>query len=108
MFLLDLWWSGYFWWTLFWESEFELVEEELEVLFWMGVPVHDDFAAIGGGQVYVEHLNGGELFQHGARCEALGCHRSLQSAPPAVSSKCTTLESGFCSGESWVRQEAKG
>ena len=54
------------------KGEFELVEEELEVFFGLGVAGHDDLASVGGGKVDVDHLHGGELFQHGSRCEPAG------------------------------------
>jgi hypothetical protein len=49
-------------------------------------------------------LNGNRVFEHniarGARTDsaALSCHRSLQSAPPAVTSECTTSELAALTG----------
>lgn len=58
--------------ALFGEGQLELVEQELEVFLGLGVAGHDDLAAVGGGQVDVEHLHGGELFEHGARGQPAG------------------------------------
>ena len=55
------------------------MEEEFEVFFGLGVAVHDDLATIGCGQVHIEHLHGGELFEHG----------------PWRQSICTPFESGL-------------
>src|SRR4051812_241244 len=40
------------------------------VLLRLGVAGEDQFASIGGRKMYVQHLNGGKLLEHGARCQA--------------------------------------
>ena len=46
--------------------------QELLVGGELGVAAQDQSAAIGGGQVHVEHLDGGELVEDGARGQAGG------------------------------------
>ena len=52
--------------------EFELVEEQLQVLLWMGVACHDDLASVAGGQVNIKHLQSRELLQHASGRESFG------------------------------------
>ena len=54
------------------QSEMELIEQQLQVLFRLRVAAHHDLAAVAGGQVDVDHLHGGEFFQHGPRSQPAG------------------------------------
>ena len=45
----------------------------------MRVAAQDNGALIGGRQLHVQHLDGGELFEHGARRQA---RRQITQAPP--------------------------
>ena len=47
--------------------EVELPEQELVVGVEFGMAAEHERAAIGGGKVNIEHLDGGELVQHGPR-----------------------------------------
>jgi len=49
-----------------------LVEEELEFLFGVRVAGEDDLAAVGGGEVHVEHLHGPKFLERASRGEAGG------------------------------------
>jgi hypothetical protein len=57
---------------LLWQSHFELLEQKQEVLFGLGVTSENDFSAVCGGEVHVEHLYGGELFEDGPWSQAAG------------------------------------
>lgn len=61
-----------FWGSLFRQSEGELLEKKEKVRFGMGVAGENDFASIGGGQMDIEHLHGGELFEDRAWGESAG------------------------------------
>src|SRR5271157_2952202 len=54
------------WRGLWRQAELELVQQELVVLLRLGVAGEDERAAIRGGEVDVQHLDGGELLKHGA------------------------------------------
>lgn len=58
--------------SLFRQSEGELLEKKEKVRFGMGVAGENDFASIGGGQMDIEHLQGGELFEDRAWGESAG------------------------------------
>ena len=49
------------------QSELELVDQQLQLGFGLGVAGQDDLAFIGCRQMDVDHLDGGELFQRTAR-----------------------------------------
>ena len=51
--------------------EVELPDQELLVGVEFGMAAEHERAAIGGGKVNIEHLDGGELVQHGPRGEAV-------------------------------------
>jgi hypothetical protein len=57
-------------WRLGRQVELELLHQELLVDVQFGVAGQDQLAAIGGREVDIEHLDGGELVEHGPRCEA--------------------------------------
>ena len=59
--------EGDFWWRLGGQIQLQLVEEQFEFGLRLGVAGQQQLAAIGGGQVHVDHLHGGELFEHAAR-----------------------------------------
>ena len=60
------------------QLELELVEQKLEFGLWLGVVGELDLAAVGGGDVDVDHLHGGELLEHAARRQPGG-----ESAQPS-------------------------
>ena len=47
-----------------------MLEQKQEVFFGLGVAGKNDFAAVCGGQMNVEHLHGSELFEHSPRSQA--------------------------------------
>ena len=53
-----------------WQGEVELLQEDLLIDVGFGVAAQDQGAAIGGGEMHIEHLDGGELLEHGARRES--------------------------------------
>jgi hypothetical protein len=52
-----------------WQAELQLVDQELEFGLGMGVAGEPDLATVGGRQMNIDHLNGGELFERAARSE---------------------------------------
>ena len=54
------------------QSEVESLEQQLQFGLGLGVAREDQLAPIGGGHVYIDHLDGGELLEHAARGEAWG------------------------------------
>ena len=63
-------WRGDAWWWLRRQIELELLDQELLLGPQLGVTAHDQGAAIGRREIYVEHLHGSELVEHGPRREA--------------------------------------
>ena len=49
---------------------FQDIDDELLIGFGFCITREDQFAAVGGGEVDVEHLDGGEFFQSLAGCQA--------------------------------------
>lgn len=49
------------------QTELELVDQQLQLGLGLGVAGQHDLAPVGGGQMDVDHLDGGELFQRAAR-----------------------------------------
>src|SRR6266852_8395467 len=72
-------------WRLGRQIELESLHEKLLVGVQFSVAAQDQCAAIGGREVDVEHLDGGELVEHGPRGEAggqrleLGVQRYVQA-----------------------------
>ena len=58
-------------WGLRGKLEVELPDQELLAGVEFGMAAEHERAAIGGGKVNIEHLDGGELVQHGPRGEAV-------------------------------------
>ena len=54
------------------QLQLQAVEEQAQVGLGLGEAGEDDLAAVGGGQMHVDHLHGGEFFQGAARSEARG------------------------------------
>jgi len=52
--------------------EFELLDQKFLVGGEFGVTAEDQGAAVGGGEMHVEHLHGGELVKHGPGGETGG------------------------------------
>ena len=48
------------------QLELELVDQQLQLGFRLGVAGEAEFASIGGRQVDVDHLDGGELLERAA------------------------------------------
>ena len=55
-----------FWRRLGGEVELQGLQQEQVVVFRLGMAGHDDGAAVGGGQLDVDHLDGSEFLEHGA------------------------------------------
>ena len=55
-----------------WQIKLQLPHQELLLGVQFGVAGQDQSAAVGGWEVDVEHLDGGELVEHGSRREAGG------------------------------------
>ena len=49
-----------------WQAKLEAVDHELQLGFWMGVASEQDLAPIGGRQMDIDHLDGGELVERAA------------------------------------------
>jgi len=50
-----------------WQAELEPVDQKLEFGFGVSVTGEPDLAPVGGRQMNIDHLDGGELFQRTAR-----------------------------------------
>ena len=76
-------------WWLRRKVELELVEEQSELGLRFGVAGQRDDAGIGGGDLHVDHLHGGELFQDAARGEARrqGAQAPAQGDVQAIESR---------------------
>jgi hypothetical protein len=48
-----------------WERQLEPIQDELLVLGRLGVAGQDQSAPVGGREMHVEHLDRGELVEHG-------------------------------------------
>ena len=48
------------------QAELELLQEELVILLRLGIAGEDERTVVRGGEVNVQHLDGGELLKHGA------------------------------------------
>jgi len=48
------------------QLQFQLLQQEAELGFGLGIVGEHQLAAIGGWQVRVDHLHGGELLEHTA------------------------------------------
>ena len=59
--------GGDFGWWLGGQLQFQLLQQEAELGFGLGIAGEHQLAAVGGRQVHVDHLHGGELLQHTAR-----------------------------------------
>ena len=59
--------GGDFRWWLGGKLQFQLIQQEAELGFGLGIAGEQQLAAVGGRQVDIDHLHGGELFQHAAR-----------------------------------------
>ena len=61
------------------QFELEAVKEQRQLGLGLGVASQLQFAAVGGGDVNVDHLNGGEFLEHAARGQAR--RERFQAAP---------------------------
>jgi hypothetical protein len=61
--------GGYSWWGLWGESKMESFHEKSLVRVGLGVTAQDQGAPISGGEMNIEHLDGGEFVEHGPRGE---------------------------------------
>ena len=59
--------GGDFGWRLGGQLQFQLLQQEAELGFGLGIAGEQQLAAVGGRQVHVDHLHGGELLEHAAR-----------------------------------------
>ena len=49
------------------EGEVEPLQEDLLIDVGFGIAAQDQGAAVGGWEMHIKHLDGGELVEHGAR-----------------------------------------
>jgi hypothetical protein len=59
--------GGDFGWRLGRQAEFELVDQQLQLGFGLGVSGQHDLASVGCWQMDVDHLNGGEFVEGASR-----------------------------------------
>ena len=66
------------WWRLRRQTELELLDQKLE--FWLGLSVacQQHLAPVGGWQMDIDHLDGGELLESTARGQSR--RQSMQAA----------------------------
>ena len=77
--------GGDAWWRLRRQTELELLDQKQE--FWLGLSVacQQQFAPVGGWQMDIDHLDGGELLERAprgqSRCQSLQAtlQRDLQT-----------------------------
>ena len=104
--------GGDFRWWLGGKLQFQLIQQEAELGFGLGIAGEQQLAAVGGRQVDIDHLHGGELFQHAARCQpgrqrmpGLRCSRapSSRDGVPAPRSRrrCVSCARGRAGAEDW-------
>jgi hypothetical protein len=46
-------------WCLFWQGEFELMKQDLDISFGLGMASEADFTSVGGGKGGIKQLDGG-------------------------------------------------
>ena len=80
--------GGDFRWWLGGKLQFQLIQQEAELGFGLGIAGEQQLAAVGGRQVNIDHLHGGELLQHAARRQP---GRQRVQAPRTARSSLTTL-----------------
>jgi hypothetical protein len=76
------------------QAELELLQEELVILLRLGVAGEDERAAVRGGEVNVQHLDGGELLKQGA-------HAGAASASPGGNRQGITCYRLIDPGSEW-------
>jgi hypothetical protein len=54
--------GGDFRWWLGGQLQFQLIQQEAELGFGLGIEGEQQLAAVGGRQVHIDHLHGGELW----------------------------------------------
>ena len=59
--------GGDFGWWLGGQLQLQFVQQQVELGFGLSIASEQQLAAVGGWQMHVDHLHGGELFQHAAR-----------------------------------------
>ena len=59
--------GGDFGWWFGGQLQFQLLQQEAELGFGLGIAGEQQLAAVGGRQVDIDHLHSGELLQHTAR-----------------------------------------
>jgi hypothetical protein len=55
-----------------WQIEPELAEQQFQLRLRLGVAGQDDLSPVRGRHLHVDHLHGGELVEHAARCQTGG------------------------------------
>ena len=70
--------GGDFRWWLGGKLQFQLIQQEAELGFGLGIAGEQQLAAVGGRQMDVDHLHGGKLLQHAARRQS---RRQRMQAP---------------------------
>ena len=78
------------------QSELEPVDQEFELRLGLGVSGKHDLAAVGGRQMDINHLDGGELFERASRGQAgsQGVQASGQRDVQAVSQEGNEASTG--------------
>lgn len=72
------------------QAELELADQELEFRFGVGISGEQDLAPVGGRQMDIDHLDGGELFESGSaallksRAHPTSASRAPPSSPTAM------------------------
>ena len=64
--------GGDFWRRLGRQGELHALQKQPQIRLGFGVAGENEFASVGGRQMDVDHLQGGEFLQGAARCEAWG------------------------------------
>jgi hypothetical protein len=74
------------WWWLIGKLEVEFFNKDFLVVFGLGVAAQDEGSPVHGWEVNVEHLHGGNFFDHGSLGQAAGegCQRGLEGGLQAV------------------------
>ena len=77
-------------WWLWRQIEPELLDQELEFRFGLGVAGQQQFPSVGSRQMYIDHLDGRELLESAARGQSWcqGMQATLQRDLQTVGQKC--------------------
>jgi hypothetical protein len=87
--------GGDSWWGLWGQSKTEPFHEKSLIWIWLGVTAQDQDSTIVGWEMNIEHLDAGELIEHGARGETRRQRLELRSRSEAMLEAYEVTESNW-------------